>query len=82
MNLRPKSRLTAFLLTFLFGPLGLFYSSVAGGIVLLLVAIASMGTIIGPVLCWITAIIWGDHTVRGHNESVDRLLNRSSDDNA
>jgi len=30
MNLRPKSRLTAFLLTFLFGPLGLFYSSVAG----------------------------------------------------
>ena len=60
----------------------MFYSSVAGGIVLLLVAIASMGTIIGPVLCWIAAIIWGDHTVRGHNESVDRLLNRSSDDNA
>jgi len=27
MNLRPKSRLTAFLLTFLFGPLGLFYCS-------------------------------------------------------
>jgi len=30
MNLRPKSRSTSAILTFLFGPLGLFYSSAAG----------------------------------------------------
>jgi hypothetical protein len=80
MNLRQKSRTTSAILTFLFGPLGVFYSSVAGAIVLILVAIASAGTVIGPILCWIAAIIWGDHTVRRHNESVDQLLNRSSDD--
>lgn len=80
MNLRQKSRTTSAILTFLFGPLGVFYSSAAGAIVLILVALVSAGTVIGPLLCWIAAIIWGDHTVRRHNESVDRLLNRPSDD--
>ena len=76
MNLRAKSRSTSAILTFLFGPLGLFYSSAAGAVVLILVAIASAATMVGPVLCWGAAIYWGDHTVRRHNESVAALLGR------
>ncbi|HEX3462615.1 MAG TPA: hypothetical protein VHS78_01010 [Candidatus Elarobacter sp.] len=35
----PKSMAAALLLTFFFGPLGLFYASVAGGIVMLIVSV-------------------------------------------
>jgi len=80
MNLRPKSRGTSAILTVIFGPLGLFYSSAAGALVLLLVTIVSAGTVIGPLLCWGAAIYWGDHTVRRHNESVAALLGRNDDD--
>lgn len=41
INQPQKSLGLAFLLTFLFGPLGLFYSSVVGGIVMILVSIVS-----------------------------------------
>ena len=80
MNLRPKSRATSAILTVLFGPLGLFYSSAAGAAVLILVALTSAGTVIGPLLCWAAAIFWGDHTVRRHNESVAALLGRDQGD--
>ena len=38
-DLNPKSRLTSFLLTLFFGPLGLFYSSLAGAIALLVIGL-------------------------------------------
>lgn len=55
INQRPvKSAGVAFLLAFLFGPLGLLYASVAAGLVLLLVAIvlgvATGG--IGAIIVW------------------------------
>lgn len=74
MNLNEKSRGTSFLLTLLFGPLGLFYSSIAGGIVLLIIALASAATIIGPVICWGMAILIGDHCTHRHNENIKKLV--------
>ncbi|MCG6308974.1 hypothetical protein K6U49_10300 [Vibrio alginolyticus] len=82
MNLNEKSRLTSFLLTLFFGPLGLFYSSLAGGIVLLVVAVLSAGTIIGPVICWVLAIAIGDHCTYKHNKNIIEIKNLVSKNNA
>ena len=73
MNLNPKSRLTSFLLTLFFGPLGLFYSSVAGAFVLVIVAVATAGSVIGPVVCWVLAIAIGDHCTHKHNKNIDNI---------
>jgi len=58
---RTKSPGVAFLLTFLFGPLGMFYSTVAGAIVMLvasLVLVPLTGGIAAFVV-WPISIIWG-----------------------
>ncbi|EGQ7740933.1 hypothetical protein NAL94_23690 (plasmid) [Vibrio alginolyticus] len=73
MNLNPKSRLVSFLLTLFFGPLGLFYSSVAGALVLVIVAVVTAGSIIGPVVCWILAIAIGDHCTHRHNQNIENI---------
>ncbi|MEI7492794.1 MAG: TM2 domain-containing protein [Bacteroidota bacterium] len=55
-----KSVLVAFLLAFFFGPLGLLYSSVAGGLVLIIIGIP-IGIItlgVGLIFIWIASIIW------------------------
>lgn len=54
----PKSRGTALLLTILFGPLGLLYISIAGGIILTLLAVLLSWTVIVPIICWVASIIW------------------------
>lgn len=41
MNLNENSRTASFFLTFFLGPLGLLYSSVVGGVILIVMAIAS-----------------------------------------
>lgn len=73
MNITEKSRLTSFFLTLLFGPLGLFYSSMAGAIALSILAVASYATIIGPILCWMFAMGIGDHCVVKHNKNAAEL---------
>ena len=73
MNINEKSRGVSFLLTLLLGPLGLLYSSVAGGIILIIVAIISAPTIIGPIACWLLAIAIGDHATHKHNKGVREL---------
>lgn len=57
---KPKSRAIAFLLTFLFGPLGLFYVSVVGALVMIIAAIISffLLPIIGPIITWIISMVW------------------------
>lgn len=70
MNLSEKSRTVSFLLTLLFGPLGLLYSSIAGGIILIIVAVASAPTVIGPIVCWVLAILIGDHCTYKHNKGI------------
>ncbi|MCR9330148.1 hypothetical protein NB661_00200 [Vibrio parahaemolyticus] len=73
MNLNPKSRLVSFALTLLFGPLGLFYSSVAGALVLVIIAVATAASVIGPVVCWVLAIAIGDHCTHKHNKNIDNI---------
>ena len=74
MNLTKKSQLTSFLFTLLLGPLGLFYSSMTGGIILCVLAIISAPTIAGPILCWPIAIIAGIGSVSSHNKNVDATI--------
>jgi phage-related minor tail protein len=56
-----KSVLAAFFLTLLFGPLGLLYASVGGGIFMIIVAIilgfVTLG--LGVLITWPAAMIWG-----------------------
>lgn len=73
MNLNPKSRLVSFLLTLFLGPLGLFYSSVAGALVLVIIAVATAASVIGPVVCWVLAIAIGDHCTHKHNKNIDNI---------
>lgn len=73
MNLQEKSRGTSFILTLLFGPLGLLYASVAGGIVLCIIAFLTFYTIIGPIIVWVLSIAIGDHLVHRHNQSIEKF---------
>lgn len=62
-----KSVVAAFLLTFFFGPLGMLYSTVTGGIIMLVVCLAILGlTVVTMGLAsalmlpaWIVCIVWG-----------------------
>ena len=74
MNLNLKSELVSFLLTFFFGPVGLFYSSFAGGVALLLLTAATFPTVIGPIICWFLSIVIGMHCTSNHNYSVKKFI--------
>ena len=65
--------LYAFILTLLFGPLGLLYSSVIGALLLTIIAFVSFATVVGPVVCWILAVVIGDHCTYKHNKNVENL---------
>ena len=73
MNINKKSRLASLLLTLLLGPLGLMYSSVIGGLILLVIAIFTIPTVFGPLICWGLAIIIGDSATYKHNKSIERF---------
>ena len=73
MNLNKKSRLVSLLLTLLLGPLGLMYSSKFAGFVLLVIAIFTIPTVFGPLICWGLAIIIGDSATHKHNKSIERF---------
>ena len=71
-----KSMGVALILTILFGPLGLLYATVPGGLVLLLltfvIGIATLG--VGFLFGWIVSIIWAVIAVNSHNEKIMRAL--------
>ena len=73
MNLNKKSRLASLVLTLLLGPLGLMYSSKFAGLILLIIAIFTIPTIFGPLICWGLAIILGDSATHKHNKSIERF---------
>lgn len=68
----PKSVGLAFALTFFLGPLGLFYSSVTGGIVMLVVSILLAFTTAGIsiLFTWPVCIIWGCLAASNYNASL------------
>ena len=70
-----KSYETGFILTFFFGPLGLFYSSWLAALILCVIAIAcavsgALNIVSIVVLCWPLAIFIGFVAVGKHNEKV------------
>lgn len=66
-----KSQGVSFLLTFFFGPLGLLYSSVVGGVILTISAfVVGMFTFgVGALLLWPVAIVWGAAATSSFNSN-------------
>lgn len=67
-----KSVGTAFLLAFLFGPLGLLYASVSGGIIMVFITII-VGTVTlgaGLIIIWIVCIIWAVSAASNANQAA------------
>jgi hypothetical protein len=69
---RPKSVGLALALTFFFGPLGLFYSSVVGGIVMLIASVILAATTYGISLLvtWPVCMIWGAIAASNYNSAM------------
>lgn len=67
-----KSMGVALILSFLFGPLGLLYSSVVGGVVMivvsLLVALVTLG--FGLIITWPICMIWAAVATNSHNKKL------------
>lgn len=68
----PKSVGVALLLTFLFGPLGLFYSSLVGGIVMLIASVgfASVTWGVSLLVTWPICMIWGAIAASNYNSML------------
>ena len=70
-----KSMGIALILTIMFGPLGLLYASVGGGLLLivfgLVVGFFTLG--VGAVLAWGLSIIWAIFAVAGHNGKIAKM---------
>ncbi len=75
---KPKSVAVAVILTFLFGPLGLLYASVTGGIVMIILgAIIGVVTLgIGLIAVWIACIIWAVIAANMANKKLAKNTNQ------
>ena len=67
-----KSRIVSLLLTLVLGPLGLMYSSVLWGAVLLIVAILGAATVAVPAFIWVLSILLGDSFTYNHNQKIEK----------
>ncbi len=67
-----KSMGLSIILTVIFGPLGMFYSTIGGAIVMLiLTGIVGFFTVgFGLLITWPVCIIWGAMAVKGYNEKL------------
>lgn len=67
----------AILLTFLFGPLGMFYSTIVGGAVMLAISffVAFFTFGFGLLITWPICIIWAAIAAKNYN---DRILGQQS----
>lgn len=67
-----KSMGLSIILTVLFGPLGMFYSSVTGAIIMLVISII-VGALtfgLGLLLTWPISIIWGARATSAYNKNL------------
>jgi len=73
---KQKSVGVAFLLAFLFGPLGLLYASITGGIVMfilgIIIGIITFG--LGLILVWVGSIIWAVVAANNANKNMGARL--------
>jgi len=67
-----KSMGVTILLTILFGPLGMFYSTIQGAVIMIivsgLVAIFTLG--LGLIICWPICIIWAAIATNTYNKNL------------
>ncbi len=68
----PKSAGIAILLTILFGPLGMLYSTILGAIIMIIISfvVALLTAGIGLVVTWPICIIWGALAASSHNRAI------------
>jgi len=68
----PKSVVTSLVLTFFFGPLGLFYSTITGGVTMLIVSFVAAAVTMGFSLfiTWPICMIWGAMAATNHNNAL------------
>jgi hypothetical protein len=71
---KSKSVGTAFLLSFFFGPLGLLYASVLGGIVMFIATLVLffLLPVIGAIITWIGCIIWAVVAANQANDALQK----------
>lgn len=71
-----KSQMISFLLTLIFGPLGLLYASLIGGLVMLCVAVIGGFFTFGiaAVAAWPICIIWGMISISRHNATIENAV--------
>ncbi|MEM7367057.1 MAG: hypothetical protein AAF587_00580 [Bacteroidota bacterium] len=69
---KEKSIGISLLLTFLFGPLGMLYSTVIGAVVMFVITIpvAIFTAGLGLILTWPTCMIWGAIAVNNQNKQL------------
>ena len=67
-----KSVGISILLTILFGPLGMFYSTILGAIIMCLISIliCSFTLVLGLLIIWPICIIWGAVATSSHNKEI------------
>jgi len=72
VSVSPKSVGIAIILTVLFGPLGMFYSTVAGAIIMMVVSVvAAVLTVgIGLLVTWPICIVWGAVSANSYNKKL------------
>lgn len=72
-----KSMGTALLLTFIFGPIGMFYSTIPGAIIMLVLSLI-MGIFafgIGLLIIWPIQFIWATIAVNSYNKRIiDKII--------
>lgn len=72
--IQSKSMAAGVLLALFFGPLGLFYSTLVGGVIMLVVTgviavfTLGVGLLVVPLIC----VIWAVVAVNSHNENLMR----------
>ncbi len=76
VNVGSKSVVVAFFLAFFFGPLGMFYATVSGGLIMmaisLVVGIFTLG--FGLVVTWPICVIWACISASNQNRKVMSAL--------
>jgi putative Ca2+/H+ antiporter (TMEM165/GDT1 family) len=75
-KLPTKSLLVAILLALILGPIGLFYSSVIGALIMLVITViigfVTLG--FGIFISWIICIIWAIIATNRHNKKIIELV--------
>ena len=64
-------------LTFFFGTLGLLYSSIFGGMVMLVISllvVLFMTLGLRVIITWSSCVIWSILAVRSHNAEIDKAI--------